>query len=245
MAAIYPLTYAQYLDQLYQAEVWEFIEYQQYLQDRFELYRRGDRDHTESLDDIKLDAQYGDPARLNRIHARRVPRVNYTGRLNDNKRTILERVARNAQRSYANVGAVNPAGVVGVQRNQAVAEVQRAGWRMNLSRADRIQDLTRDFTFVKILGAGGNGMVVLWKFHPERGPPARQQQYDVVMKITLEQDQNGPRHDLINRERSRQLVSGSSQQHNPPSPHPRAMDAIEGHELSSAYNRSRTLGRRT
>lgn len=218
MAAIYPLTYAQYLNQLYQAEVAEFIEYQQYLQDKFELYRRGDGDHTESLHDIKLDAQHGLPGRLNGIHARQVPRANYTGRLNDNKRTILEPVARAAQRTYAYAVGV-PINVVGVQRNQAVAEVRRAGRTMDVGRAGRIQNLTRDFTFVKILGAGGNGMVVLWKFTPGRGPPAGQQAYDVVMKISLERDHNGrPRHDVINRERSRLLVSGCSQRHNPPLP---------------------------
>lgn len=183
---------------LYQARVAEFREYQRYLQDRFELYRRGDHAHTVSLDDIKWDAFNGSPARLNRIHARQVPRV--PGQLNDNKRTILEPVARAAQRSYANVGGVNPANVVGNERLQARAEVRRAGQIMNVRR---------NFTFVKILGAGGNGMVVLWRFTPGRTQPALQQGYNVVMKITLERDQYGPRHDLINRERGRLLVSSS------------------------------------
>jgi hypothetical protein len=48
---------------------------------------------------------------------------------------------------------------------------------------------TRSFTFVKILGAGGNGIVVLWRWTPGGDLGARG--YDVVMKFSIVSDANG------------------------------------------------------
>lgn len=67
----------------------------------------------------------------------------------------------------------------------------------------------KNFTFIKILGAGGNGMVVLFKWTPGGDPLA--QGHDVVMKLTTVCDDEGtPQWELINEERKWMFVSDAS-----------------------------------
>lgn len=178
----------------------EFPEYQQYLQDRFELYRRGDQDHSRSLDRIKWDYGHGFPARFNSIRARQVPRVNYSAQLNDGKRRVLAPLAELARDSFRRRAQARVANLTQATKNVATGEFRRATAMMTAKK---------NFAFVKILGAGGNGIVVLWKWAPG-GNPLEQGHY-VVMKLTSYKDGNGnPDYDAIVVEKGVMLVSGAS-----------------------------------
>lgn len=204
MAAIPPLTVEEQLELLAVQDI-DFPEYQRYSQDRFWMYRSGRQPHTRSLDAIVMDSQAGYPQRLNRILNRQIPRVNYTAQLTDDIQTGLERRAVQNRSSYRRVGAAGAAGGANLspaQKQVATDEFQRATAMMTARRS---------FHFVKILGSGGNGMVVLFKWTPG-GNPLEQGHY-VVMKLITDVDVNGdPRNEVIDEEERYMFVSGASPQ---------------------------------
>ncbi|KAI7780757.1 hypothetical protein LA080_015548 [Diaporthe eres] len=176
MAAVPPLT-ADEQEEL-QTMLNDFPEYQKYLQDRFSMYRGGEAGHTRSLGAIRTDFRNGARDRLNRIRARQVPRVNYTGRLTDNKRRLLAPEAELAREPYR----TESGGGGGVDLEPAKQVVATDEFQ----RATAMMTAKKNFSFIKILGAGGNGMVVLWKWTPG-GNPLEQGHY-VVMKMSTVYD---------------------------------------------------------
>lgn len=194
-----PLTAAQ--QQQLAVLLQDLLEYQQYHQDRFSLYRRGQINAGRSLNAIKADFANGQPARLNRIWAKQVPRQNYTGRLTALTQNILTPLAAGARISYR----VN-AGQGGVNILSAPQKVLATN---EFRRATTMMTAKRQFHFNKILGAGGNGMVVLWKWTPDGDPLASG--HNVVMKLTTERDANGnPDYTTINHEKAMMDVSSTS-----------------------------------
>ncbi|KAK7697248.1 hypothetical protein SLS64_013733 [Diaporthe eres] len=180
----------------------DFPEYQKYLQDRFSMYRGGEAGYSRSLETIRTDFQNGRRARLNRIRARQVPRVNYTGRLTDAKRRQLASDAEFARESYRTQG--------GGGGDDDLEPAQREVAKDEFQRATAMMTAKKNFSFIKILGAGGNGMVVLWKWTPG-GNPLEQGHY-VVMKMSTDYDEDEERAkwEVVNDERNLTLVSGAS-----------------------------------
>lgn len=199
MAAIPPLT-ADEQEELQTIQN-DFPDYQKYLQDRFSMYRGGEAGHTRSLSAIRMDFRNGVRARLDRIRARQVPRVNYTGQLTDNKRKSLAKDAKAARESYRRQGG----GGGGVALEPAQEDVAKVEFR----RATAMMTAKKNFTFVKILGAGGNGMVVLWKWTPG-GNPLEEGHY-VVMKMStdFDDDEGRANWEAIDDERKLTFVSGA------------------------------------
>lgn len=139
-----------------------------------------------------------------RIQARQVPRLNYTGQLNENRRVQLAQEAEILRYMYRRPGVGGGGGV-----DARMTVVQRLTTIREFQSATTMMTARRNFTFVKILGAGGNGMVVLWKWTPSGNPLGNG--HFVVMKISIDTDGNGSViRGNINKERSHLLVSSAS-----------------------------------
>lgn len=126
--------------------------------------------------------------------------MNYTGQLTDAKRILLAPLAELLRQPYRRRGG----GAVNVDF------LERDVARDEFRRATAMMTIKRNFTFLKILGAGGNGMVVLWRWTPGGNPLDRG--HDVVMKLTtvLDDDEGNPRWDIVDGEKRHTLVSGFS-----------------------------------
>lgn len=212
-AAPPPLTAAQQeqLDEL----LIDFRYYQRYLQQKFWWYRNGDRSYTKTIHDIDLDYDEGFTATLDTILARQVPRVNYPqhgGRLNDTRRARLEARADNNRQLY---GSANGRGRNAFDPNKKLDFAERDIATDEFQRATALMTVKKNFTFIKILGAGGNGMVVLWKWTPSGNP--QEEGHMVVMKLSILTDDDGAvRRWAIDDERAVSYVSGVSPTARPP-----------------------------
>lgn len=154
---------------------------QQYLQEKFWRYRNGDDTYSKSKSQIQFEFNLGRRHHWRSIQARQVPRVDYRRQSRETKRILnapladLNRVFHT--RPDGNQVAFN---ILWHKRGTATQEFQRA---------TAIMTARKSFTFVKILGAGGNGIVVLWRWTPGGDPQA--DGYDVVMKFSIGLDANG------------------------------------------------------
>lgn len=157
---------------------------QKFIQEKFWRYRNGDITYTESRDEIKNDP---DQSHELAIRARRVPRVGYPtfGRqLTDAKRILKEPEAAGNRRFYVPPFRNRPAFHLNpIQRGIATTEFH------DIVDADVIT-ARRDFTFIKIVGAGGNGIVGLWRWTPG-GNADQAAGYDVAMKYSIQTDDDG------------------------------------------------------
>ncbi|KAL1856315.1 hypothetical protein Daus18300_010800 [Diaporthe australafricana] len=126
-------------------------------QEKFSRYRNGDASYTKSLLDIEAEYRNGITAHANRILARRIPRANYTGTFTSaDQRRLQARADHVAGVNRNNRRYGNPA-----PPNMNLNAQRTATGRTMFGRATALMPARNHFTFVKILGAGGNGMVTL------------------------------------------------------------------------------------
>lgn len=169
-----------------------FLLYQKYLQEKFWKYRTGDDTYMKPLWAIEYDYNWDiRKAPLRRIRARQVPRVDYRRLDREAKRVIrapwadINRVfyrqpAQNVAQPRQNRNRGAAAGFPDINEVTGRQEFRRAGAIISAAK--------KDFAFVKVLGHGGNGMVVLWKWNPIGKP--QDGGLDVVMKFSIQRDGN-------------------------------------------------------
>lgn len=166
-----------------------FLLYQKYLQEKFWKYRIGDDTYNKPLWGIQYDYDFDvRKAPLRRIRARQVPRVDYRRLDREAKRVIRAPWAEVFRVFYRQPAqnVVQP----GQNRNRRAAgfpDIREVTARQEFQRAGAIiTKAKKDFAFVKVLGYGGNGMVVLWKWNPVGKP--QDGGLDVVMKFSIQRD---------------------------------------------------------
>lgn len=172
-----------------QAAVDAFLLTQKYQQEKFWKYRIGDDTYNKPLWGIEYDYGFNiRKAPLRRIKARQVPRVDYR-RLDREAKRVIRAPWAEVFRVFYRQPAQNVAQPGQNQNRRAVGfpDIRQVTGRQEFRRAGRlITAAKRDFAFVKVLGWGGNGMVVLWKWNP-RGRP-QDGGLDVVMKLSIQRD---------------------------------------------------------
>lgn len=180
----------------------ELLLLQKYMQEKFSRYRNGDRTFRKPLRELQQDFANGNTRHYDAIRARNVPRANYTGTFTDaEQRHLQARADFLLGRTNTRYGNPNPQPMV------LADAVQRATGRTMFSRATALMPARNHFTFVKILGAGGFGLVTLWKWTPGGDPQAPGQ--DVVLKVSTAATPAGqPNPASIRDERSHMRVSG-------------------------------------
>lgn len=154
---------------------------QQFLQEKFRRYRRGDFTYLKKRSQIQDEFEAGDQAHELAIQARQVPRPGSQW---------PSRLARRRGRLRALGHRVPYTPPEGNPPASNLDLVRRDIAREEVNRITRMITATRNFTFVKVLGAGGNGIVALWRWTPGSNA-AQAVGYDVAMKLSLLMDGNG------------------------------------------------------
>jgi hypothetical protein len=182
------------------------LEDQRYLQEKFWRYRNGDESYSKTKEDIKADYyQGGNDRRLGQQYwrasmARAVPRVSYGGQSKPAKMLSRMATARSNRIAHLPPDAYLRRGFNLGYCAQATAEVE-------FQRAAAFMTVRRSFHFIKVLGAGGNGIAVLFRWTPGGDPQA--EGLNVVMKFSIDIDDNGAvEWDDIHGEYVKSLVSG-------------------------------------
>lgn len=147
-------------------------EFQLFNQDKFHRIRHGIHGFLMTLQGIKNERNNGRPARWQAMMSRTVPKANYQGNFGNLMRLNLQGRANQLQARLGNP----PPQAVNLPANA------NAVGRAKFSQATGLMTVENHFTYIKILGAGGNGMAVLWRWTPGGDPQAPGQ--DVVLKVT-------------------------------------------------------------